>query len=168
MRSITPFSPLCLLVFLSPVYSQAHEAHSHGKAAMTVAINGNDVSVAFEIAGTDAVGVETAPITPEQSALVGNAAAQLQQAGNVVQIGNGSGCVQSAADVHTEGYDAGDTSGHAGFHAEFKFSCSAEPSELTVTAFDFFEALEAVEIQLIGPSLAVSAEVGPANRSLSW
>lgn len=111
--------PLAALAVLAlPAVSEqkrALDAHEHGAGALDIAIEGNQVAVAFRAPGADIVGFEYAASTDADRAAVETAIADLGRPLELFALPAEANCTLASANVVLEGSDDGD---HGDDHAE--------------------------------------------------
>lgn len=149
--------------------SKGQEAHVHGLAELTLALEGNNLEISLDSPAANIVGFEHIARTDEQKQAVNKAKATLESAQQLFSF-EGSSCkLQSAkADVsalmghdkhnhkdkekhqHKEKHDHGhkDKHDHKDTHSEvsanYRFSCS-QGAKLTTISIDMIKAFPGIE-----------------------
>jgi len=144
-------------------------AHSHGTAALTVIVSGEQVVLGFETPAFNLLGFENTPATPEQEAALARAEAVLASVENLVSI-TGARCEvhdvqisRPGEEAHAHGEAEHDDHDHAdtaqeshehadGGHWEFRVNATlhcidlpARPA-LTATVFEHFSGIQTLEL----------------------
>jgi len=136
---------------------QSHDAHVHGLAELTVALEGNQLELHLASPAANIVGFEHRAVTAEQSHAVQQAEALLNSAQQLFSF-SGTRCdaqeikVDMSAlekeDAHHHNHDGhhGDKhqTRHSEVSAEYRFACAqgAELTSITVTLLELFPGIE--------------------------
>ena len=143
--------------------SQSFAAHQHGKATLTLVLEGNEMQLAFESAAHSIVGFEHKPRTSEQQQEVSAAIAVFNEA-KWFGFNADANCEVAAADASTDLSEPHASAGHADFYANYQLLCQrpARLSEMTLDIFNLLPALETVTVQWIinGRQGAADARLG--------
>ena len=158
------FSCICMLLS-SSVFAEDKrdlDAHEHGVAQLGIAVEGQAITMEFEIPGADIVGFEHKPTKDSERLQVSEAIAALKDISSVIEIPANAGCkvTASAAELHGHS-EHGDEGGHAEFHAEYALNCK-DVKEVSGLAFSYFETFpnaEEIEVQLVTERGASKFEV---------
>lgn len=142
--------------------SQSFGAHQHGKATLTLVLEGNEMQVAFESAAHSIVGFEHKPRTSEQQQEVSAAIAVFNEA-KWFSFNADANCEVSAADASTDLSEPHASAGHADFYANYQLLCQrpARLSEMTLDIFNLLPTVEHVTVQWI-----INGRQGAAEASL--
>ncbi len=163
----------------SPKARRQLGAHEHGKAGLTVAIEGPRLELALEIPADDVVGFERAPASAAEKQTLEKALKALREGGRIVQPTPAAGCKMQSAKVHATGSLAStaksgraggghDSEAHAEFHASYVFECG-QPRKLdglALALFKVFPNVKAVHVTMIGPKGQAAVEVDAAGAEL--
>lgn len=140
---------LALVAPAHTVLAQHRElgAHEHGRGTLSIAMEGERLSMEFEAPGVDIVGFEHAAKTRQQKAAVEKAKKQLSAPQTLFQLPPSAGCVLQEAKVaiESENHDheakkepgGHDASEHSAFNAKYAFNCKA-PANITAIEFGYF------------------------------
>lgn len=139
------------------------EAHVHGKALLTLVLEGNEMQLAFQSAAFSVVGFEHKPATAEQKQEVA-AAIEVFNQGSWFAVNGEASCELSFAEASTDLTAVKATKGHADFYANYQLLCQrpARLAELTLSIFNLVPALENVDVQWI-----INGKQGAATASLT-
>jgi hypothetical protein len=164
-----------------PVSAEEHRqlgAHVHGHGHLNMAIEGKKLSMELEVPGSDIVGFEHEPSTPEQKAAIQEAKAKLANALVLFGPAQSAACEldevkvsvetehgeEHKADAHdgAQGHPAEEAAhGHSEFHADYTLTC-ASPSKLTSMTLDYFSSFagaQELDVSVIGPKGQSSFEI---------
>jgi len=133
------------------------EAHMHGAAEFSLVLDADAVEAEFRSPLYNLVGFEHEPQTPEQEAAMEALTTKLQSASSVFTMTEDAGCETSAADIQID--RSGD---HGSLTAIYTLRCDDRDAitEVTMSAFENFAALETVDLVVIGTT---SQEAGTAK-----
>ena len=125
-------------------------AHVHGKALLTLVLEGNEMQLAFQSAAQSVLGFEHKPRTPEQQQEVASAIAVFNQ-GQWFTVNPQANCELTMAEASTDLTQANVSGGHADFYANYQLLCQspARLNAISLTIFNLLPALEQVEVQWI-------------------
>jgi hypothetical protein len=151
-------------------------AHEHGHGRLTIAVEGNAVTMELEAPGADIVGFERAPGTDEERAKVDAAFAVLGKPLELFVLPAAAGCSVTASEVeiagegghHEEGGETAATgheheteATHNEYRARYVLTC-AETARIDAIDFAYFAAFpgaEELEVELASAKGAKSFEV---------
>jgi hypothetical protein len=161
----------------------AVDAHVHGTAGLTVAIDDRALVLHLESPLDNLVGFERAPKSDEERDKVRRAARQLREAGRLFQPTPEAGCRLDETVLSSPVLDAfllGEPArnevhghhrhGHAEIFVEWRFAC-AHPERLRslqVELFKVFPDIRRIRVQVAGPRGQSGATLTPTARKLSW
>ncbi|MGI9357209.1 MAG: DUF2796 domain-containing protein [Rhizobiaceae bacterium] len=151
-----------LFTFIGSLHAEEKrelDSHEHGHVTLQIAIEKNQMNIAFEAPGESIVGFEHAAKTDDQKAKVEAAREQLSDSAALFVLPPEAGCEVTSADVqlHQEG-------NHNAFEASYAFTCSntAILNALETRLFALYPAIEEIDVDYIAPSGQGSAELEPA------
>ncbi len=127
--------------------------HEHGVAHLNVAIDGQRVTLSFQIPMESLLGHERAPKSPQEQAQVKALLDKLQQGRNLVQLDAQAQCQGSAPTVNAPVLEGKAASEHSDIAIEWQLQC-AQPAMLRkaeVTLFEMAPRLRRVQAQVAGP-----------------
>ncbi len=187
--------PLALAATLLACPALAHKeghrqagAHVHGLASLSVALDGNTLSVELESPLDSLVGFEHAPKNDAERKALDGAVATLKDPAKVIALPAAAGCKTGEADIHLpdsfgpgghahddghkhdakDGHDHGHGHGHADLTASYSFTC-ATPSALDkaeLALFKAFPRMEKVEATVLAGTAQKAASLTPKRASL--
>ncbi|MFY7865232.1 DUF2796 domain-containing protein [Roseateles sp.] len=176
------------LIALSLGLGGRAQAHVHGQAEMTVAIDGAIVMVQLDSPLDALLGFEHAPRTPRQIDATRAMAKRLRQADTWLQLTPAAGCTLSRVDLRSDALapdllqDAPATppsqaatpktqaQAHADLHGEFEFQCQtpAALKGLELRVFSFFPGMRRVDLQVASGRRQVAAKLTAQQSRASW
>ena len=118
-------------------------SHVHGKALLTVVLEGNEMQLAFESAAQSVVGFEHKPATAEQKQEVEAAISVFNQA-DWFSVNADANCELAQTDASTDLTELHANEGHADFYANYQLLCQ-RPARLTQLRLDIFKLLPTLE-----------------------
>ncbi|SDI63676.1 DUF2796 domain-containing protein [Aliiruegeria lutimaris] len=156
-----------------------HDAHVHGRGALDIAVEGENILMELRAPGADIVGFEYPAREIEEKAAVAVALNLLSNPEDLFVLDAAAGCgfVAAEAELHgkktqddaqerddddkTELADSAEAGGHSEFHAEFVLSCDhiERLKTISLNYFKAFERAEALEVQAISDKGSFSAEL---------
>ncbi len=164
-------------------------AHVHGESHLTIAVEGNKVSMELHAPGADLVGFEYIATTPAQKAAVAAATATLKDPIGLFGFPAAANCKVATADVKVaeeeededEKADAGKAPGaapatpaapaakHAEFQVTYEMTCSnlGAISGLNFAFFSKFPNAAEVHVDLISGKGAFSLDAKKASPAVS-
>ncbi|MCB1813006.1 MAG: DUF2796 domain-containing protein [Candidatus Competibacteraceae bacterium] len=164
----------------------AQSPHEHGTANLNIAVDSNDILLEFISPAVNIIGFEHLPNNAEQQHVLDDAVALLHNPAQLFALPSAAGCSVTLAELvsdllpeHEEAHEHEDiTNGqqgeehlaHAEFHASYQFSCT-DPAQLNaveLTIFIRFPGLEKINVQFIGTSGQLGAELTPAQPRLTF
>lgn len=144
-------------------YHSTGEAHVHGKAQLTLVLEGNEMQLAFQSAAYNVVGFEHKPTTTEQKQEVA-AAIEIFNKGNWFSVNSEANCELSLAEASTDLTAIKAIKGHADFYANYQLLCQrpARLNSLSLTIFSLIPALAELDVQWI-----INGNQGAATATLT-
>jgi hypothetical protein len=149
----TAIAALSLFV-AHPTAQAAPHAHEHGVAKLSVAVDGNTLTIALDAPLDGFLGFERAPRTDAERKAAADLLVRLRDAGALFKPDAAAGCkageVKVEAPVLEPGYKG--KGEHADLEAQFSFQC-AQPQALRtldVALFDTFKRLQRIDVQVAG------------------
>lgn len=148
---------VCAGALMSTAHAQqAHGAHEHGVAHLSVAVEGPELVIELSTPLDNLVGFEHAPATAAQRAALADAETRLGQGAELFQLPESAGCVlagtvlespwprqagneRPAGHGHDHGHGADAREGHADLIATYRFEC-ARPAALDAVRVELFDA----------------------------
>ncbi|WP_345532572.1 DUF2796 domain-containing protein [Viridibacterium curvum] len=179
---------LSLLLLTLSTTAFAAGGHSHGKAELDIALDGNTLTLALEAPLESLVGFERAPKNANEQERVKKAAEKLRAADKLFVISADAACkLQSvklasavidpallgeAPAANAAGAKAAGAKeeGHADLDGEFVFRCDkpAAVKSVTVNLFDAFSLLQRVDARAASAKGQHAAKLNGKSRTLSW
>ena len=174
---------------LASVNAHSSRAHVHGEATLTVAIDGQAVTLDFDSPLDNLVGFEHAPRTDKQKQAMADMAARLGEAGKLFVLDAAAGCeaagvkltpaataVASAASAPAAAKGEGDKAAHKATHkdqeAQFTFRCkdAAKLRTIEVKLFEAFPRVKRVKASVAGVTGGKQSAMTltPAKATLRW
>jgi uncharacterized protein YbjQ (UPF0145 family) len=154
---------LCLLpLALAPhhtAHAQAkagHGAHVHGQVQANVAVQGNKLSVQFEIPLDSLLGFEHRPRTDAQRQAAQATVQELKQAANWLKPDAAAGCTLSNSEVDAQALEPAKPGAreqtHADLDASYEFTCAApeQLAGLDILLANSFKRIKRLEVQVAG------------------
>ena len=144
-------------------------SHVHGKALLTLVLEGNEMQLAFQSAAQSVVGFEHKPATAEQKQEVEAAIAVFNQA-NWFSVNQDANCELAQADASTDLTEPHANEGHADFYANYLLLCQgpARLNQLQLHVFSLLPTLEHIEVQWIINGRQGAAEATLQNSTVSF
>lgn len=147
----------------------SHEAHVHGEAELTLAVEGSDIELIFKSPAANIVGFEHTAQTKEQELAISQARSTLESAKSLFNFGGASCQPQTAAadfssmthqkqssiiDGHEkENHDHNDIDDnkHSEVTATYHFKCESgtEVTSVTVNLLDYFSGIEHLNVMWV-------------------
>ena len=154
-----------------------HDAHVHGEAKGTLAMDETHWELMLALPGFNVVGFEHPPRTPEQSALLSNAIDYFDQEPWLV-FNPESGCDITDIDIQPMGFEdhhdhhhhdhPTDHAGHARMEIKVTGECDSieQLSRLSVNLFDAFPNNEQLTIGVLTTTLAMEVTLTPQATAI--
>lgn len=144
-------------------------SHVHGKALLTLVLEGNEMQLAFQSAAQSVVGFEHKPATAEQKQEVEAAIAVFNQA-DWFSVNQDANCELAQADASTDLTEPHANEGHADFYANYLLLCQrpARLNQLQLHVFSLLPTLEHIEVQWIINGRQGAAEASLQNSTVSF
>ncbi|WP_299199621.1 DUF2796 domain-containing protein [uncultured Amphritea sp.] len=186
-----------LLALVAPVVvaegiERQFESHEHGKAVMTVVLEGKALQIEINSPAANIVGFEHAPADKQQKDALISVIGQLKKPEQLFVFPDGSACLADLAEVQTTMMDDHETdhdheashdhetghqadSGHDGdnhsdFQLSYQFHCGS-PALLkgfSVELFEYYPQMKQLQVQLIGPSGQSYQQLDEDNRWINF
>lgn len=174
----TGFAPL-LVLSIAPL---AHGAggHTHGEAALSVAVDGQTVTLDFDSPLDSLVGFEHAPRTEKQKQALADMAVRLREPARLFALDPAAGCEFVSAKLTPPATGQPAASGakgarkdhevHKDHEAQYIFSCSGTNKLrfIDVALFDVFPRVKRIKASVAGTARQSATTLTPAKRRLSW
>jgi Protein of unknown function (DUF2796) len=172
-----------LLTLSTTAFAAGGHAHSHGKAELDVALDGNTLTLALEAPLESLVGFERAPKNANEQDRVKKAAEKLRAADKLFALNADAGCklqsvklVSAVIDPALLGEapvakaEGAKEEGHADLDGEFVYRCDkpAALKSVTVNLFDAFSLLRRVDARAASAKGQHAAKLNAKSRTLSW
>lgn len=158
----------------------AADAHAHGQARLTVALEGNALSLALESPLDNLLGFEHMPRTAKDKAAVDRMAKLLNQPGELFVPTPAAGCKAGAVKLESPVLEAKPKAAakhghehereHADLDGEFTFTC-AQPAllrGLEVKLFDAFPGLKRLDVEVATGKGQTAAKLDGKKRRIDW
>lgn len=161
--------PLTLAAALAaiclPAQAESLDAHVHGHAKVTLAVDDAVVTVELEAPLASVVGFETEPATDEERKAMTDAEATLNEPETLFTFPAAAGCEPSETEVEVEREDD-----HAEFHATYTFRCSdpAALSGVETALMERFEKMEEIDVEFATPAGQGAVELEGDQRQVSF
>jgi hypothetical protein len=143
-----------------------HHAHTHGSGKMSMAFDGLNGRIEFEVAAESILGFEYTPKTDKDKKTVANAIKIFQQDFNkMVQFDSALGCVITADKVEQK--MEGKTSSHSDFKASYYVACKKSVVNSTVKFnFSQYEHLNDVDVTILADKVQKNFEISNKESSV--
>lgn len=176
-RFLLPF--VCLAAF-SATPALAADAHVHGQARLTVALDGASLTLALESPLANLLGFEHMPRSAKDKAAVERMARLLNRPGELFAPTPAAGCKAGAVKLESpvletkpkaaakHGHDHEHE--HADLDGEFTFTC-AQPAllrGLEVKLFDAFPGLKSLDVEVATAKGQTAAKLDGRKRRIDW
>lgn len=139
----------CWLMLAAAAQAAPHE---HGVARLSVAVDGNTLSIELDAPLDGLLGFERAPRTDAERKAAADLLARLHDAGTLFKPDAAAGCKAGAVTVTAPLLEPGARAlgDHADLEAQFIFHCTQPPAlrTLDVGLFDAFKRLQRVDVQV--------------------
>ena len=194
MRRMLFLASLAMTAIIDPVASvHAHSsrAHVHGEATLTVAIDGQTVTLDFDSPLDNLVGFEHAARTDKQKQAMADMAARLGEAGKLFVFDAAAGCevarvkltpaataTTPAASAPSAAKGEGEKASHKDQEAQFTFRCkdAAKLRTIDVKLFEAFPRVKRVKASVAGAtglngvtgSKQSAMTLTPTKATLRW
>ncbi|PXX34915.1 DUF2796 domain-containing protein [Undibacterium pigrum] len=171
MKKLIPLALLAALQAIT-INSNAHEAHVHGSATVSLAQDGNRLTLEFDSPLDNLLGFEHAPRTDKQKQAAKALLDLMQKPDTLLKLNAEADCqlatVKVVAPVLQNTTAAKDE--HANLHAEYEYACTkvAALKSLQLSLFDAFPAIHKVDAQVAGARGQTAATLTPKQRMLAW
>ena len=150
-------SVLLAVVAALPLRAAAQRAHDHGQLRLSIAVDGEQLSIALEAPLDSLVGFERAPRTDAERRSAATALARLRDATSLFLPDAGARCTAQPVDLDAgllaPGAVAKPGLEHADLEANYSFRC-AQPARLgtlQTTLLDAFPRAGRIDVQVAGP-----------------
>ena len=177
-----------LLVFGNS-WAAEHEAHVHGAAHMSLAVEGNEVKIELETPLANVLSFEHEPETNAQKEEVRHMAAAMRRADALFVLPAEAQCrlkevslesdrisdtlLSTKASGSAEKFPSGSSGSkdsHGDLDVEITFACSnpGKLNSIDVRLFGAFPNLRKVELRMVTPSGQRAAELSPGATVIRW
>ncbi|NNC99611.1 MAG: DUF2796 domain-containing protein [Gammaproteobacteria bacterium] len=154
------------------------DAHSHGEAQISIAIDGDQIFLTLVSPAANLVGFEHSPKNAEQREHADTTQHTLSDYTNLYELPADTNCEVAEKSVqwtfdrdsnnekHTEHADT--PSGHSEFEAEFLLTCenSAGINTIGVRLFEQFPAIERIRVEVLFDSSQIVEVLTPAKNTV--
>lgn len=143
-----------------------HSAHTHGAGKMSIAFDGLNGRIEFEVAAESILGFEYTPQTDRDKKIVADAIKTFQQDfAKMVQFDSTLGCAITADKVEQK--MEGKTSSHSDFKASYNVTCKKTLAG-TNLKFNFsqYEHLNDVDVTILADKLQKNLEITNKESSV--
>ncbi|MFC7515861.1 DUF2796 domain-containing protein [Herbaspirillum sp. GCM10030257] len=146
----------------------AGEAHQHGVAQMTVAIEGNTATIEFTSPLENLIGFEHAPRNDKERKVVQALKEKFQKPESLLIPTAAANCRADSVDLELPGDHGSD--GHADLHATIMYRCKSPVAlnAINLRLFDAFPRLDRIKVQLAIPGRQSAVELSRKRPTLSW
>lgn len=151
----------------------AAEAHVHGQANLSIAIDGGTLTLLLESPTDSLVGFEHAPRTPKERAAVAAMKQSLEQADKLFLPTPAAACKLTSVALESPLLGSAPEPGHEG-HADldgdFVFQC-AQPRQLRgldVRLFERFPGMKTLNVEIAGPAGQKATKLSATQSKVSW
>lgn len=177
-----PFACLAVLAGLSAVPAFAAEAHVHGQARLTVALEGGNLTLALESPLANLLGFEHMPHGAKDKAAVARMVKLLNRPGDLFAPTPAAGCKPGAVKLESPVLEAPTKAvsnhepggahehAHADLDGEFSFAC-AQPGllrGLEVKLFDAFPGMKRLDVEVATDKGQAAAKLDGKRRRIDW
>lgn len=171
MLSMSLFAPAIALSASAPDTHRSHEAHVHGHAVMTVAVEGPLLEIGLESPAVNLLGFEHRPHTPQQRETLARVQEMLRDPARILSLPSEANCQlrdlelesdliaqehqgeesKSHADHHHDSGHHQVSDGHAEFEVLYRFECSQPAALRRIDALILkeFPGIEQLEVQWV-------------------
>lgn len=177
----TPLRILSALVLACAAGSAlAADAHVHGQARLTVALDGANLTLALESPLDNLLGFEHMPRTAKDKAAVDRMAKLLNRPGELFVPTPAAGCKAGAVKLESPvlepkpktaaKHDHEHEHEHADLDGDFTFTC-AQPAllrGLEVKLFDAFPGLKRLDVEVATAKGQTAAKLDGRKRRIDW
>lgn len=169
-----------------------HGAHVHGIAALSLALEGQEVQIELDSPAANIVGFEHAPSSESDHAALDKAVATLKDGERLFRFNEDAGCRMETAKVTSalldEGHEKheeheehakeghedaqheheGET--HSDIEAAYHFECDqpGKLKQMTVELFEAFPGMEKIEVQYVIESKQGATELTATNHAVKF
>jgi hypothetical protein len=173
----TPFNRLVLASVLHGLSLTTHaaEAHVHGEATLSVAVDGGTLTLMLEAPTDSLVGFEHAPRTARERAAVTRMKQTLERPAVLFVPSPAAACKPAGVELESSLFKPGHAhhdhaEGHADLAGEFVFRCAHPEAlrDLEVRLFDAFPRLKRLKVEIAGPRGQSAAQLTPRQPKASW
>lgn len=177
MFSDIRLAAVILTVCVMPAPALAAEAHVHGQATLSVAVDGGTLTILLESPADSLIGFEHKPRNAKERAAVNKMKQALNQPAEWFKPTPAAACKPAGTKLESALFEADhehagheDHEGHADLDGEFVFEC-AQPRhlrDLEVRLFDRFPGLKKLNVEVAGPKGQKAVQLTSRQRKLSW
>lgn len=167
---------VCLMT--APVL--AAEAHVHGQANLSVAVDGDTLTIMLESPTDSLVGFEHAPRNAKERAAIDKMKLALNQPADLFRPTLAAGCKSTRVKLESSLFEADQDDdhhkhhkgheGHADLDGEFVFQC-AQPKhlhDLDVRLFERFPSMKKLNVEVAGPKGQKAVQLNATQHKVSW
>ncbi|WP_049722373.1 ZrgA family zinc uptake protein [Gilvimarinus polysaccharolyticus] len=186
-RMFAAATALALSVLAAPATAAGMQAHAHGVAQLTIAMQGDIMEVALVSPAANIVGFEHKANNAHENAVVAKVQSQLEQP-SLTFIGGDCDLHKTIVDIdevspphsdhsheHHEraqkhAQEHAELDNHSEISAQYHYRCTANerPSKLIVGLFNTFEGIERIDAMWIQPAAQGSATLTPKNTTIEF
>lgn len=180
MKFLARILPFACLAAFSTTPALAADAHVHGQARLTVALDGASLTLALESPLDSLLGFEHMPRSAKDKAAVARVAKLLNQPGELFVPTPAAGCKAGAVKLESPVLEARPKAAakhghdherqHADLDGEFTFTC-AQPGllhSLEVKLFDAFPGLKRLDVEVATGKGQTAAKLDGRKRRIDW
>jgi hypothetical protein len=157
----------------TPAFAHGPGPHVHGVATLTVAVDGNTLTLDLESPLDNLLGFEHLPRTEKEKGAVRDMAQRLNRTQSLFVPTPAAHCKPASVKLQSpvleqERPAAGD--GHADLDGEFVFRCE-RPEDLRdveVQLFDGFPNMRQIDVQVAASRGQTAARLSPERRRIAW
>ncbi|MEQ9317026.1 MAG: DUF2796 domain-containing protein [Henriciella sp.] len=139
------------------------EAHEHGRAMLSAAVDDDILTLTFEAPLMSVVGFEHEPETPEQESALNAAKDAFTAPGMMVEINRDAGCLpqMTTSGAHFAG-------GHGALEVEHVYTCEdpAEISRIVFSRMGDYPGLTSIDAVFVSDTRQVAGELTQSNATL--
>ena len=139
------------------------EAHEHGKAVLSAAVDDDTLTLTFEAPLMSMVGFEHEPETPEQTEALDAVKDAFTAPGMMVEINSDAGCLplMTTSGAHFAG-------GHGALEVEHVYTCEdpAEIDRIVFSQMGDYPGLTSIDAVFVSDTQQVAGELTQSNATL--
>jgi hypothetical protein len=170
IRSTCLAACLAAASFCDAVHAAPH-AHEHGVVRLSIAVEGDRLTIGLDAPLDSLLGFERAPRSDAEKKAASEVLGKLSEPAGLFKPTAEAGCkpMDSAVDAPVLQSGTSARGGHADLQGSYVFQCTAPDrlKALQVDLFDAFKRIRRIDVQVAGPRGQSRSVLRPGTRSVA-